>query len=55
MNKAMEENKLTVTIKRCLSEFSLYWKFACTDENNAKNKTNVPPPSFHSSYSFLNR
>ena len=46
MNKAMEENKLTVTIKIFLSEFSLYWKFACTDENNDKNKTNVPPPFF---------
>ena len=26
----------------------------CTDKNNDKNKTNLPRPPFHSSYSFLN-
>ena len=41
MNKAIEENKLTVTIKRLL-QFNLYLKFLCTDKNNDKNKTNLP-------------
>ena len=49
MSKAIEENKLTVTIKRSLWEFNLFWKFICTDKNNEKNKTN-----FHFSYNFLN-
>ena len=26
----------------------------CTNKNNDKIKTNLPTPSFHSSYSFLN-
>ena len=39
MNKAIEWNKMTVMIKRLLSEFSWYWKFMCTDKNNDKNKT----------------
>ena len=30
--------------KRLLLEFNLYWKFMCTDKNNDKNKTNLPPP-----------
>ena len=39
---------------RLIWEFNLYWKFMCTHKSNDKNKTNLPPPSFHSSYSFLN-
>ena len=31
MSKAIEENKLTVAIRRLLREFNLYWKFMCTD------------------------
>ena len=54
MSKAIEENKLIVTIKIISWEFNLYWKFMCTDKNNDKVKTNLPPPTFHSSYSFLN-
>ena len=49
MSKTIEKNKLTVTIKRFLREFSLYWTFVCTDENNDKNKTNLPSPFFHPS------
>ena len=41
MNKAIEENKLTVTIKRLLW-FTLYLKFMWTDKNNDNNKTNLP-------------
>ena len=55
MSKAIEENKLTVMIKRILWEFKSYWKFMCTNKDYDKNKKNVPPyPSPHSSYSFLN-
>ena len=54
MSKAIEENKLTVKIKRPLWEFNLYWKFMCRDRNDDKNKMNLPPPPFHSSYSVLN-
>ena len=25
-------------------QFNLYWKFICTDENNDKNKKELPPP-----------
>ena len=42
MSKKVEENKVTVMIKRLLSEFNLYWKFMCTVENNDKKKTNLP-------------
>ena len=42
MSKAIEENELTVLIKRLLCEFSKYWKFMCTDENSDKNKRNLP-------------
>ena len=38
--KVKEENKLTVTMKRLLRAFNLYWKFMCTDENHDKNKKN---------------
>ena len=41
ISKAIEENKLTVTIKRRLWGFSLCRKFTCTGKNNDKNKTNV--------------
>ena len=44
MSKAIEENKLIVTIKRPLWEFNLYWKFMCRDKNDDKNKMNLPPP-----------
>ena len=54
MIKAMKENKLTVTIKRILQELALYWNFMCRYKNNDRAKTNLPPPLFHSSYSFLN-
>ena len=53
MSKALEENKLTFAIKTLL-EFNLICKFMCTGENNDKKKTNLPPPPFHSSDSFLN-
>ena len=55
MSKTIEKNILTVTIKRFLREFSLYWTFICTDENNDKNKTNLPSPFFHPSKIFINR
>ena len=42
MSKATEENKLTVTIKRILSEFNLYSKFMCTDKNDDKKKNLKP-------------
>ena len=32
-------------IKRLMYELNLYRKFTCTDKNNDKNKTNLPPPS----------
>ena len=48
MSKAIEENKLTVLIKRLLWEFNLNWKFTCADKNNDNNKTNLSSPSFHS-------
>ena len=53
--KAVEENKLIVMIRRLLWEFNLYWKFTCADEENGKNKKNLPLPSPHPlpSYSFL--
>ena len=54
MSNAIEENTLTVKIKRLLSEFSSYQKFMCTDKNNDKSKANLRPLPFHSSYSFLN-
>ena len=38
MMKAIEENKLTVVIKRLLWEFDLHCKFMCTGENNDKKK-----------------
>ena len=45
MSKAIEENKLTITIKRLLQEeFNLDRKFMCTDKSNDKNKTKLPPP-----------
>ena len=34
MSKAIKENKLTVTIKRLLWEFSLYWRFMCKHKSN---------------------
>ena len=48
MNKAREENKMRVMMKRLLCEFNLYWKFMCTDKNNDKNKKKLPhpPPTF---------
>ena len=51
VSKAIEENKLTVMIKGLSWEFNLYWKFMCADENNNKNKTNLPQPL---TLSFLN-
>ena len=42
MSKAIEENKLTITIERLPCEFSFHWKFMCTNRNNGKNKTNLP-------------
>ena len=45
MSKEIEENKLTVFIKRLLSEFSIYWKFMCTDKNNDKKKSKLNPSS----------
>ena len=53
MSKAIEENKLTGTIKR-LMRILLYWKFMFIGKNNDKNKTNLPLVLFHSSYSFCN-
>ena len=44
MSKAVEENKLTVTIRRFLWEFNLYCKFMYPNENNDKSKTSLPPP-----------
>ena len=44
MSSAIED-KLTITIKRLLREFNLYWKLMCTDKNNDQNKTNLLPPS----------
>ena len=44
VSKAIEENELTVMIKGLSWEFNLYWKFMCADENNNKNKTNLPQP-----------
>ena len=35
-------------------EFNSYYKFMYTDENNKKNKNDLPLPSFHFSYSFFN-
>ena len=29
ISKRMEENKMTVSIKRLLSKFNLYWNFMC--------------------------
>ena len=31
-------------IKRLMYELNLYRKFTCTDKNNDKNKTSLPPP-----------
>ena len=45
MSKEIEENDLTVTIKRIYWEFHLYWKFMSTNKSNGKNKTNLIPPS----------
>ena len=45
MSKAIEENELTVKIKRVLREFNLYW----TNQNNEK-KMNLPTLPFR--YSF---
>ena len=53
MSQAINENELPDKIKRLLWEFSLYWKFMCTDKNNDNNKTNLPLSPFQSSYSFL--
>ena len=36
MNKAMEDNEFTVTIKVLFWEFFLYRKFTCRNENNDK-------------------
>ena len=44
VSKAIEENELTVMIKGLSWEFNLYWKLMCADENNNKNKTNLPQP-----------
>ena len=44
MSKAVEENKLTVMIRRFLWEFNLYCKFMYPNENNDKSKTSLPPP-----------
>ena len=43
MSKAVEENKLTVMIRRFLWEFNLYCKFMYPNENNDKSKTSLPP------------
>ena len=51
VSKAIEENELTVMIKGLSWEFNLYWKLMCADENNNKNKTNLPQPL---TLSFLN-
>ena len=53
MTKAIEENELTVRIKKILWEFNLCWKFMCIDKNSDKNKKDLHPTPFHSSYSFL--
>ena len=50
MSKALEENKLTIIL---MWQFNLYWKFMCTDENNDKSKTNLPPPPSTSATVFL--
>ena len=42
MSKAIEENNMTVTIKRLFWEFNLFWKFMCTGKNNDKSKENLP-------------
>ena len=39
MSNAVEENKLTVAIKRLMWEFNLYQKLMCIDKNNHKKKT----------------
>ena len=44
MSKAIEENKLKVTIKTLWWEFNLDWELICTDKNNHKNKTNFLLP-----------
>ena len=54
MSKAIQGNKWKITMKKLVLEFSLYWKFVGRNKNNDKIKTNLPTPSFHSSYSFLN-
>ena len=43
-NKAAEEKKLTVIIKRVLWEFNLYWKFISTDEYKNKKKLTSSTP-----------
>ena len=41
MSKAIEENKLTINIKRLLSA-NLYWKFMCTDKIMIRAKRTYP-------------
>ena len=43
MSKAIEENKLTIMIKRLCQEYNSYWKFMCTDEIKDENKNNLTP------------
>ena len=33
MIKGIEENKLSIIIKRLLQQLKLFWKYKCTDEN----------------------
>ena len=40
-------------VKRLVREFNFYWKFVCTDKNNDKNKTNLPPPASTPAIVFL--
>ena len=44
MSKAIEENKLIVTIKRLFMRIQFILQiYVCTNKNHYKNKTNLPP------------
>ena len=53
MSKGISENKQKVEVKRLVREFNFYWKFVCTDKNNDKNKTNLPPRASTPAIVFL--
>ena len=44
MIKGIEENKLSIIIKRLLQQLKLFWKYKCTDENSDMNKKKLHPP-----------